>query len=62
MTDEQESEARLFQALSWIGYTNTEIKAAITFFNSCHDIKINEYAQDIAVGMLVRIIERSWKK
>lgn len=61
--DQKEATARLFQCLTWLGYTEAEIKAAITFFNQHHEWKIHEYAPDFASAMLVRIIERwTWHK
>ena len=64
MSDEKEREARLFQCLAWLGYKESEIKQAIKFFNAHHELKIYEYANDFAAGMLVRLIERQaiWKE
>ena len=49
----------LYYYLTWLGYTKTEIKHAINYYNQYHQINtIDKIQLPLAVGKLVQIINQ----
>lgn len=52
---------KLFKILRNLGYLDSEIKTAITYYNLHSCYAIQEVQLPLAVGMLVKIIEQNIK-